>query len=212
MELRSFTSILLGFFLLFSCTTEPATAQEPPILKIEDGVYTVDKGIYQVVYSSDLEQPIGLLYESINRPKNVDRGSMDFHTEAKYHTSGDADYYMNKWDKGHLAPAATFSDSYENLYETFSFLNCALQHQDLNRYQWNYLEQQERVWDDDQNLMILIELQFSDSILPTGATIPSRFIKHIKFLRDELYKCYEFPNEKPTKPWQEYQVQHTHQN
>ena len=26
-------------------------------------------------------------------------------------TSDNADYYKNEWDKGHLAPAATFSDS-----------------------------------------------------------------------------------------------------
>jgi endonuclease G len=202
--------LLVILFSITSCSTNEIEAQETPFIKMEDGVYTVDKEIYQVVYSSDLEQPIGVLYESTNRPKNVDRGNMNFHTEVKYHTSDDADYYMNVWDKGHLAPAATFSDSYENLYETFSYLNCALQHQSLNRYQWNYLEQQERVWDDEQNLMILVELQFSDSILPTGATIPSKFIKHIKFLRDEIYKCYEFPNDKPTKPWEEYEVEHTH--
>jgi endonuclease G len=212
MEFRSFASILLGFFLLFSCTTESVVAQEPLPKYTSEGVYILDKGIYEVVYSADLEQPIGVLYTSTNRRKIVDRGSMNFHMEPYYHTSDDDDYYNNVWDKGHLAPAASFSDSYINLYETFSYLNCALQHQSLNRYQWNYLEQQERKWDDEQDLMVLVELEFSDSILPTGATIPSKFIKHIKFLRDELYKCYEFPNEKPTKPWQEYQVQHNHGN
>lgn len=209
MDIRSSIFGLLTVVLFYSCTVEPAVAQDSIPVK-QQGVFTVTTPIYEVVYSAELEQPLGLLYWSINRPKNVDRGSMDFHTEPEYHTSDDADYYRNVWDKGHLAPAASFSDSYENLYETFSYLNCALQHQSLNRYQWNYLEQQERVWDNDQDLVVFIELQFSDSVLPTGATIPSRFIKHIKFLRDNVYKCFDFPNEKPTKDWQEYQVQHNH--
>jgi len=208
MDIRSSIFGLLTVVLFYSCTTQPVVGQQPQ--PEQYGVFTVDKGIYEVVYSAELEQPLGLLYTSSNRPKNVDRGSMNFHKEPGYHTSDDADYYANIWDKGHLAPAATFSDSMDNLQETFSYLNCALQHQDLNRYQWNYLEQQERVWDDTQDLVVYIELQFTDSVLPTGATLPSRFIKHIKFLKDNVYKCFDFPNEKPTKTWQEYQVQHTH--
>lgn len=209
MDIRSSILGLLTVVLFYSCTVEPAVAQDSIPVK-KEGVFTVKTDIYEVVYSAELEQPLGLLYWSTNRPKLVDRGSMNFYTEPEYHTSDDADYYKNEWDKGHLAPAASFSDSYDNLYETFSYLNCALQHQSLNRYQWNYLEQQERVWDNDQDLVVFIELKFSDSILPTGATIPSRFIKHIKFLTDNVYKCYDFPNEKPTKTWQEYQVQHNH--
>jgi len=170
----------------------------------------VTTSIFTVLYSETKEQPITLTYKSSNRPKNVDRGSMNFYTEDNYHTSDNKDYYRNVWDKGHLAPAATFSDSMENLKQTFSFLNCALQDQYLNRGEWRLLEEKERDWDDIEELQITIDIEFSDSILPTGATIPSKFIKHIKFLNSNVYKCYDFPNEKPTKDWQEYQVQHSH--
>jgi endonuclease G len=135
---------------------------------------------------------------------------MNFYTERDYHTSDNADYYRNRWDKGHLAPAATFSDSYNNLRQTFSFLNCALQDQDLNRGQWRLLEEQERRWDDNEELLIEVELLFSDSILPTKATLPSKFIKHIKFSKSNVYRCYSFPNEKPIKTWEEYEVKHSH--
>ena len=171
----------------------------------------VTTSIFTVLYSETKEQPITLTYKSLNRPKNVDRGSMNFYTEDDYHTSDNKDYYRNVWDKGHLAPAATFSDSIENLKQTFSYLNCALQNQYLNRGEWRLLEEQERDWDDLEDLEITIDLKFSDSILPTGATIPSRFIKHIKFLNSNEYKCYDFPNEKPTMGWEEYQVNHTHE-
>jgi len=206
-KMKKLISVWLGLFLI-TCSPDSVVsslnAQE-----LRDEVY-IENQVFKVWYSEVKEQPLKLIYTSTNRVKNVDRGSMNFHKEPGYHTSDDADYYANIWDKGHLAPAATFSDSMDNLQETFSYLNCALQHQDLNRYQWNYLEQQERVWDDTQDLVVYIELQFTDSVLPTGATLPSRFIKHIKFLKDNVYKCFDFPNEKPTKTWQEYQVQHTH--
>ena len=101
---------------------------------------TIKTEIYTVEYSEKLEQPVTLTYFSINRPKNVSRGSMNFKKVPGINTSDNADYYKNPYDKGHLAPAATFSDSEENLKETFSYLNCALQHKRLNRYLWKYLE------------------------------------------------------------------------
>lgn len=195
---------------LLALTYLSCTAQDNFIkLDLRDLV-EVENQVFHVWYSETKEQPVKLIYKSSNRPKNVDRGSMNFYTESNYHTSDNKDYYRNVWDKGHLAPAATFSDSRENLKQTFSYLNCALQNQYLNRGAWRLLEEQERKWDDTQELVIKIDIKFSDSILPTGATLPSRFIKHIKFINDKVYKCYDFPNEKPTKDWSEYQVNHAH--
>ena len=129
------------------------------------------------------EQPTKLMYTSTNRVKNVDRGSMNFYTEGDVVTSNNADYYNNVWDKGHLAPAATYSDSMENLKQTFSFLNCALQDQYLNRGEWRLLEEQERVWDDTENLTITVTLEWNEGyqILPTKGWIPTHMIKEIYF-------------------------------
>tara|TARA_B100000795_G_C22356445_1_gene270749 strand:- start:75 stop:242 length:168 start_codon:yes stop_codon:yes gene_type:complete len=46
-------------------------------------------------------------------------------------------------DKDHLAPTADFNFSYEKLKATFNFLNCALQHEKLNRGPWKNLEKYE---------------------------------------------------------------------
>jgi endonuclease G len=134
---------------------------------------------------------------------------MDFHKENGVHTSDKHDYYSNPWDKGHLAPAATYSDSYNNLYTTFSYLNCTLQQQDLNRGAWRLLEQEERVWDDEQNLTITIENIFEEGheVLPTGGHIPTTMVKTIYFDDDGTCRKFVFPNEKPTKPWNEYEVE-----
>ena len=201
--MKSLVSILLALTYL-SCTAQGDfnTPNLRESVKVETSIYTV-------WYSETKEQPIRLVYKSSNRPKNVDRGSMNFYKENNYHTSDNADYYRNVWDKGHLAPAATFSDSKENLKQTFSYLNCALQNQYLNRGAWRILEEQERKWDDQEELRVTIKIEFSDSILPTGATIPSRFIKCIEFTKSNVQRCFSFPNEKPTMGWEEYEVERT---
>ena len=109
-------------------------------------VVIVDKGIYTVSYNEIYEQPNWLTYTVSNRVKNANRGSMNFYREAEVHTSDHADYIKNSWDKGHLAPAAAFSDSYTNLKTTFSFLNCSMQLDKLNQGEWAELEAQVRKW------------------------------------------------------------------
>lgn len=197
LKLIFFTLLLVG------CSPEEIVAQE---LREE---VIIENEVFKVWYSEVLEQPVKLTYTSTNRPKNVDRGNMDFHKENGVHTSDKHDYYSNPWDKGHLAPAATYSDSYNNLYTTFSYLNCTLQQQDLNRGAWRLLEQEERVWDDEQNLTITIENIFEEGheVLPTGGHIPTTMVKTIYFDDDGTCRKFVFPNQKPTKPWNEYEVE-----
>ena len=143
----------------------------------------VKNQVFEVLYSQKLESPLWLKYRSTNRPTNVNRGSMDFYTEKNIRTSDAEDYAKNIYDKGHLAPAASFSDNMENLKQTFSYLNCMLQDQYMNRGEWRLLEEQERKWDDSENLTIIIKVFFDDvpKRLPTNAAIPSHMQKHILF-------------------------------
>ena len=193
--------------ILFACTIENIDAQVPK----RPNVY-IENQVFKVWYNEVYEQPMKLIYTSTNRPKGVDRGSMDFHTEKDVHTSDKDDYYRNIYDKGHLAPAATYSDTQENLYTTFSYLNCALQAQYMNRGEWRLLEEQERVWDDNENLTVTVELVFKPNhkVLSTGGHVPDNMVKHIYFEKSKKWMCYDFPNVKPTKGWEEHQVKHTH--
>lgn len=172
----------------------------------------IKTSIFEVLYSQTLEQPLWLIYKSTNRVTKVNRGSMDFYTEKGIKTSDGEDYKSNVYDKGHLAPAATFSDTMENLKQTFSYLNCALQDQYMNRGEWRLLEEQERKWDDVEDLTIKVELVFDNQSkkLPTNATVPSTMVKHIYFEKQKRWRCYSFPNIKPTKVWQEHEVKHKH--
>lgn len=168
----------------------------------------VENEVFRVSYNEVFEQPNWLEYVVKDRPKNVDRAGMDFYKESGIHTSDDRDYYNNVWDKGHMAPAATFSDTYDNLYTTFSFLNCALQYDDLNRVEWAQLESKEREWAKRLgNLKVRIEVLFDEQheILPTGAHIPTAFTKRIEFPGDSIV-CFYFVNDEPKLKWEESMV------
>ncbi len=164
--------------------------------------------VFEVLYSQNLEQPVWIKYRSTNRPTNVNRGTMDFYTEKNIKTSDALDYKANIYDKGHGAPAATFSDNMENLKQTFTYLNCILQDQYLNRGEWRLLEEQERKWDDTENLTVLIKVFFDKPVkrIPTNAAIPSYLQKHIYFEKQKKWRCFVFLNEKPKFKWDQLEM------
>ena len=186
-------SLLLISFILFSVS-----------LSAQDTI-RVKNQVFEVLYSQKLESPIWLKYRSTNRPTNVNRGSMDFYPEKNIKTSDAEDYKSNIYDKGHLAPAASFSDNMENLKQTFSYLNCMMQNQYQNRGEWRLLEEQERKWDDIEPLTIIIKVFFDEipKKVPTNAAIPSHMQKHLYFEKQNKWKCFVFLNEKPKFKWYE---------
>ena len=167
----------------------------------------VKTSIFTVMYSEKLEQPLWVRYTARPIKKVADRKGLDFYTEKEYHTSDNGDYVANVWDKGHMAPAAHFTDSKENLKQTFTYLNSTLQHEKLNRGEWRLLEAQERVWADTEVLEVYIRAIFSGKSqkLPSGAVIPDGFYKEIRFTKSGKVMCFYFPNQPPTKKWPEYQ-------
>jgi endonuclease G len=133
---------------------------------------------------------------------------MDFYTEKNIKTSDANDYVKNIYDKGHLAPAASFSDNMENLKQTFTYLNCMMQDQYQNRGEWRLLEEQERKWDDAENLTVIIKVFFDKTPkrVPTNAAIPSHMQKHIYFEKSKKWRCFVFLNEKPKYKWSELEM------
>ncbi len=168
----------------------------------------VKNNVFEVLYSQSLEQPLVIKYHSTNRPTKVNRGAMDFYKEPNIKTSDADDYKANIYDKGHGAPAASFSDNMENLKQTFSYLNCIMQDQYLNRGEWRLLEEQERKWDDTENLTIIIKTFFDKNPkrVSTGAAVPSHLQKHIYFEKQKVWKCFVFLNEKPKFKWSELEM------
>ena len=168
----------------------------------------VKNEVFDVLYSQSLEQPLIIKYRSTNRPTNVNRGHMDFYMEKGIKTSDGEDYKGNIYDKGHGAPAATFSDNEANLKQTFSYLNSIMQNQYLNRGEWRMLEEQIRKWDDIEPITVLIKIFFDTPVkrVPTGAAIPSYLQKHVYFEKQKKWKCFVFLNEKPKYKWDELEM------
>ena len=169
----------------------------------------VSNNIFQISYNEKYEQPNWVKYTVRDIIKNADRAGIQFYTVDSIYTSDDDDYYSNRWDRGHMAPAGSFNDSYENLYSTFSYINIALQYDDLNRGVWVELEDQVRKWADDFgdiNIEIYLEFDSSHIVLDTGAHVPTAFYKYVIF-PDGTKKCYYFPNSTPDKSWQEYEIE-----
>ena len=168
----------------------------------------VTTNIFEISYNEIFEQPNWVKYTVRDIVKNADRDGMNFYTVDSIYTSDDNDYFSNRWDRGHMAPAGSFNDSYENLYSTFTYLNVALQYDDLNRGAWVNLEEQIRKWADefgDIGVEIYLEFDSNHVTLDTGAHVPSAFYKYVNF-PDESKKCYYFPNISPNKSWSEYEI------
>jgi endonuclease G len=190
--------------LLFALLLTPvvATAQ------LRDSV-RIKTDIYEVIYSEKLESPRWVKYTVLCPNGTVSRSGMDFYTNDSVKTSSNEDYVKNEWDKGHMAPAADFNCDKEMLRKTFSYLNCALQNQYLNRGVWRMLEEQERVWAQKETTTVTINLVFDKTSyrLPTGATVPNGFLKTICLEKSGKKIKFYFPNMTPTKEkYTEYEI------
>jgi len=190
--------------LLFALLLTPvvATAQ------LRDSV-RIKTDIYEVIYSEKLESPRWVKYTVLCPNGTASRSGMDFYTNDSVKTSSNEDYIKNEWDKGHMAPAADFNCDKEMLRKTFSYLNCALQNQYLNRGVWRMLEEQEREWAKKETTTVTINLVFDKTsyTLPTGATVPNGFLKTICLEKSGKKIKFYFPNMTPTKEkYTEYEI------
>jgi len=157
---------------------------------------TIRTDIFKIIYSEEYQQPISVEYDVQCPDGNASRKGMNFYGVDSVITSNNADYKNNVWDKGHMVPAAAFNCDTETLRETFSYLNCALQHQGLNRGPWKELEAFERNLAKVHSLVVvLITIHFDpeSGLLPTGARVPTGFTKEI-FTGSMHTLTFYFPN------------------
>ena len=205
--MKKFNILLLTYMLSFPLFGQ-VESNLGAILYPKLGVKTIENNIFKVIYSEELEQPIKLWYTITCTDGKVERGGINFRGVMGIKTSSDEDYENNVWDKGHLAPAASFNCTREDLKSTFTYLNCALQHQGLNRGPWKELERFERdlvkiYGKVDVFVEVLFELPLV--VVPAGATVPSGFTKTLTF-NNESY-TFTFPNKDVAgKDWNYFRI------
>jgi endonuclease G len=165
---------------------------------LRDSIY-IKTDMFEIVYSEKLQQPKFIRYTVQCPNGSAPRKGMDFYTCDSILTSDDKDYANNPYDKGHLAPAADFNCTKELLFKTFTYLNCSLQQENLNRTTWRLLEVREReLAKTNKSVIVEIRCVYSTKsiVLPTGATVPDGYYKTIKY-GNKIEKYY-FKNEKPS--------------
>lgn len=154
--------------------------------------------MFEIVYSEKLEQPKFIRYAVQCPNGTTPRTGMDFYVCDSIKTSDNRDYEKNPYDKGHLAPAADFNCDKQTLFKTFTYLNCSLQQENLNRTTWRLLEVRERELAKTHKVVqVEIRCIFGPKSikLPSGATVPTAYRKTIKY--DGKTEVYYFKNEKP---------------
>lgn len=156
----------------------------------------INKGIYKVLYSQSLRNPLKVSYVLTKQDHRCDRDGLSFYKEPGIVTSSNQDYVGNDYDKGHMAPAESFSQNCENIKKTFSYLNCSVQHYKLNRGAWKILELKERQWSDSIKVTVNIEVIFDKKPKRTsgGAAIPSFYKKTVSFGNGKKRYVFKFPN------------------
>ena len=163
-------------YLLFTLVFLPIFS----LAQFRDSIF-IKTSIFDVVYSEKLQQPKWIEYSVLCTNGTISRKGLDFYPVKGIVTSTNEDYENNIYDKGHLAPAADFNCNKENLKQSFSYLNCALQHEKLNRGTWRLLEAHERELAKTNTVSVQIRMNYSKNskVLSTGATVPDSFTKII---------------------------------
>ena len=153
---------------------------------------------FNIVYSEILEQPKYAYYKVVCPTATTSRSGIEFYTEPRLHTSNNADYVNNVWDKGHLAPVGSIRCNRDMVYATFTYANCVLQHERLNRGVWKSLEAREQLLAQQySDVYVTIRVVFDSTPrrLPSNAAIPKGFYKTITYGNN--VEKYYFPNIDP---------------
>lgn len=165
--------------------------------QLRDSVY-FNNTHFAVNYSETLEGPRSIRYTVLCPTGTASRSGMEFYKEKNIHTSDNKDYEANEWDKGHMAPAASFNCNRDMLFSTFTYVNSSLQHQSLNRGVWKKLEVRERELAAKGDVRVFIRVEYPTALVrvTTGAAIPQGYYKEIKVGNNR--ECYYFKNVQPS--------------
>ncbi len=114
-----------------------------------DKLQLVEHTGFSLGYNERYEQASWVAYPLV-REQVSGQGARDrfFNPDPKVKTGSAlfSDYTRSGYDRGHLAPAADFKHSYEQMRETFYMSNISPQDREFNAGIWNDLEKLVRAW------------------------------------------------------------------
>ena len=200
------TMIIFNEYVLKPIETVTVSLKKPIIEYEALGYYVDEKGnkykIRPQTKEDVIEYPKARILDTIINIEYVDR--KEWKKPKGIKTSDDNDY-DRPYDRGHLVPYASFKEDSLTDY-MFSYLNCALMHQSLNRGLWSKLESYERELSKISLLKVSVVLSFINfGQTKGGAIIPDYFTKVLDYKIIENNKevsrqeIFHFPNDSTVK-------------
>jgi endonuclease G len=137
---------MIRLILTAACLISIVHAQELPRFDNPNDQIVVHKG-YTLSYNEGCEQPNWVKYQvkATDLEGDAERKN-NFKADPKVKTGSASpnDYKKSGYDRGHLAPAASFKHSQDEMDESFYMSNMSPQAPGFNRGVWKRLEEWER--------------------------------------------------------------------
>lgn len=122
---------------------------EIPVMHSASGGQVIERTGYTLSYNADYKTPQWVAWELTQQETQGEEGRTDKFIPdpdvrgAKAYTK---DYTNSGYDRGHMAPAADMKWSRKAMEESFYLSNICPQNPNLNRGDWNDLEEKSRQW------------------------------------------------------------------
>lgn len=130
-------------------SSAPADALEIPVMQSRTGGQLIKRKGYTLSYNADYKTPQWVAWEltgkeTKGKEERTDKFLPDPDVRgAKAYSN---DYTKSGYDRGHMAPAADMKWSKQAMAESFYMSNICPQNPNLNRGDWNDLEEKSRQW------------------------------------------------------------------
>ena len=192
------------------------TGLEIPRMHARAGGQILKRTGYTASYNADYKTPHWVAWELTKKETQGKETRTDKFLPdpdvlgAKAYTT---DYTNSGYDRGHMAPAADMKWSRKAMEESFYLSNICPQNPNLNRGDWNDLEEQSRQWAGKYGKIYIVCGPIYDSKRPkrignNKVAVPDAFYKVILVndKKDPKAIGFIFPNKAGSKPLKRYAV------
>lgn len=199
-----------------AATNKNSGPLEIPVMQSSTGGQILKRKGYTLSYNADYKTPQWVAWELTKKETKGKEGRTDkFLADpdvrgAKAYTS---DYAKSGYDRGHMAPAADMKWSKQAMEESFYLSNICPQNPNLNRGDWNDLEEKSRQWAKKHGVIYIACGPIYDTKRPkrignNKVAVPDAFYK-VVLINDKKNPQaigFIFPNKAGHKPLKKYIV------
>lgn len=199
-----------------AATNKSNGSLEIPIMQSSTGGQILKRKGYTLSYNADYKTPQWVAWELTKKETKGKEGRTDKFLPdpdvrgAKAYTS---DYTKSGYDRGHMAPAADMKWSKQAMKESFYLSNICPQNPNLNRGDWNDLEEKSRQWAKKHGVIYVACGPIYDTKRPkrignNKVAVPDAFYKVVLINPKKNPQAigFIFPNKAGHKPLKKYIV------